>query len=104
MQLVQETGGALPGAVYAVDGDACVMVWSPHWRGEVAPEGRLTKVGMIGHATCIGWPSDHSGVNHAPMFKAARIIAEVPPGASQHMVEEALLRAGLPVMPSGSRP
>ena len=100
MNLIQETGGSIPGAIYAVDGDACVMVWSPHWRSEVAPDERLTKVGMIGHATCIGWPSDGTGVNCGPMFKAPRTIATgLPPRASQQAVEAAMLRAGLPVVP-----
>ncbi len=99
MKLVQETGGVAPGAVYAVDGNAAVMVWSPHWRSDVPTAERMTQIGEVGRSTYLGWPSDVTTVHECPMFKAARIIAEVPSGASQRMVEDALLRAGLPVTP-----
>jgi hypothetical protein len=65
-ELIQETGGIAPGAIYCVDGDYASMVWSPNWRSEVPEHQRQTHLGVVGQATVTGWPSDvvEKALNH----------------------------------------
>lgn len=95
--LVQEANG---GPCWLVDGPRGHLCWSPTWRSEVLDHQRISHVGVVGKATCIGWRLD-AGV--APFLPGARALAqlELDQRSRQH-VEQALLAAGVPVRPAGT--
>lgn len=86
--LVREDGGAAPGAVYMVDGDRATMVWSPHWRGPVPQDERLTTIGTLGEGEVEGW-SECCGP--APMFVSPTPICEVTAMAAADVVRASLV-------------
>jgi hypothetical protein len=91
-ELIQETGGIAPGAIYCVDGDYASMVWSPNWRSEVPEHQRQTHLGVVGQATVTGWPA---WPLPAPGFRKPRVIAtELPATPTAEQVEAALIAAG----------
>ncbi len=91
-ELIQETGGIAPGAIYAVDGDHASMVWSPNWRSEVPEHQRSTHLGVVGQAVVTGWPA---WPGPTPGFRKPRKIADgLPATPTAEQVEAALVAAG----------
>lgn len=90
--LIQETGGISPGAIYAVDGQRAAMVWSKHWRSDVAEHQVRTHLGIVGQALIVGWPESPG---QAPAFVKPRVIAQgLSSALTAEQIQAALIAAG----------